>query len=87
MGLSPWGANQAWKHPNVDKEAGAAAPYGTPPTNSDSDSDAEVYSSEKTEVEYSGEKFRQGKFSILTKFLSVIGAGVDLGVGWKNSYV
>ena len=58
-----------------------------PPTNSDSDSDSEVYSSEKTEVEYSSEKFRQGQFSILTKFLSVIGAGVDLGVGWKNSYV
>ncbi|RYO79717.1 hypothetical protein DL766_010474 [Monosporascus sp. MC13-8B] len=39
---------------------------------------SEVFSSEKTEVEHSKEKLREGKFSIFTKFLSIFGVGVDL---------
>ncbi|KAK3947448.1 hypothetical protein QBC32DRAFT_401594 [Pseudoneurospora amorphoporcata] len=37
----------------------------------------DVYSSKKIEVEYSKEKFREGKFSILTTFLTILGVGVD----------
>ena len=38
-----------------------------------------TFSTDKKIVEFSKEKLRQGKFSILTKFLSVLGVGVDLG--------
>lgn len=41
----------------------------------------QVFSSEKTEVKYSKEKLRAGGFSILTTFLSILGVGVDIGVG------
>ncbi|KAH8742704.1 hypothetical protein F5883DRAFT_513033 [Diaporthe sp. PMI_573] len=46
---------------------------------------SEMFSSEKTEVEYSKEKLVEGKFSILTKFLSILGVGVDVGANRKNS--
>ncbi|KAI7763870.1 hypothetical protein LZL87_006252 [Fusarium oxysporum] len=38
-----------------------------------------VFKSEKKKVQYTTEKLRSGKFSILTKFLSVLGFGVDFG--------
>lgn len=50
-------------------------------------SQSEVYSSEKTDVQCSCEKTREGKFSILTKFFSVIGVGVDIGALWKKGCV
>jgi hypothetical protein len=50
------------------------------PTNS------EVFSSEKSHVEFSKEKLRRGKFSILTKFLSILGVGVDIGAKWDHRY-
>ncbi|KAK7423675.1 hypothetical protein QQX98_000865 [Neonectria punicea] len=45
----------------------------------------EIFSSDKHEVEYSKEKLREGRFSILTTFLSVLGLGVDVGADWKKS--
>ncbi|KPM38865.1 hypothetical protein AK830_g7709 [Neonectria ditissima] len=45
----------------------------------------QVFSSHKSEVEYSQKKLREGKFSILTTFLSVLGLGVDVGADWKKS--
>ncbi|UNI23181.1 hypothetical protein JDV02_009016 [Purpureocillium takamizusanense] len=45
---------------------------------------SEVFSSEKTEVEYSQEKLAEGNFSILTKFLSILGVGVDVGADWQT---
>jgi hypothetical protein len=45
--------------------------------------DSEVFSTTKTHVEYSREKSRSGKFSILTKFLSFLGVGVDVGADWE----
>lgn len=48
--------------------------------------DHEVFSSEKSHVEFSTEKLRAGKFSILTKFLSILGVGVDVGADWENRY-
>ncbi|KAJ4357088.1 hypothetical protein N0V85_009519, partial [Neurospora sp. IMI 360204] len=47
--------------------------------------ESDVYSSEKTEVEYSKEKLREGKFSILTTFLTILGVGVDVGAQWERS--
>lgn len=47
---------------------------------------SEVFSSEKTEVEYSREKMGKGGFSILTKFLNVLGIGVDVGANWQTRY-
>src|SRR2546423_8662163 len=47
---------------------------------------SEVFSSEKTELEYSKDKLREGKFSILTKFLSILGVGIDVSANWKNRY-
>lgn len=49
--------------------------------------DSEVYSTEKFEVKYSREKAREGQFSILTKPLSVLGLGVDVGTELKKRYV
>jgi len=49
--------------------------------------ESEVFSSEKTAVESSLEKLRTGKFSILTKFLSVLGFGIDVGAEWEKRYV
>ncbi|KAI0850771.1 hypothetical protein F5Y00DRAFT_260221 [Daldinia vernicosa] len=47
--------------------------------------DADVFSSEKSQVEFSREKLNSGQFSIVTKFLSFLGVGVDVGVGWDAS--
>jgi hypothetical protein len=47
---------------------------------------SEVFSSEKSHVEFSKEKLRGGKFSILTKFLSILGVGVDMGANWEKRY-
>ncbi|KAF5002041.1 hypothetical protein FGRMN_652 [Fusarium graminum] len=38
-----------------------------------------IFRTEKKSVEYTKEKLRSGRFSILTKFLSVFGLGVDVG--------
>jgi len=46
----------------------------------------EVISSEKSHVKFSAEKSREGKFSILTKFLSILGVGIDVGANWDNRY-
>jgi hypothetical protein len=40
---------------------------------------ADVFSTSKHSVQYTKEKMRGGKFSILTKFLSLLGIGVDVG--------
>jgi hypothetical protein len=45
------------------------------------------YSTSKNDVEISTEKLRQGRFAILTQFLSVLGLGVDFGVDWDRGYV
>ncbi|KAK8131668.1 hypothetical protein PG984_008106 [Apiospora sp. TS-2023a] len=42
--------------------------------------DHEVFSTEKRQVEFSYEKLREGRFSILTKFLSFLGVGVYVGI-------
>ncbi len=47
----------------------------------------EVFSMDKNGVEYSAEKLREGRFSILTKFLSFLGLGVDTSVDWEKKYV
>ncbi|KAF3055231.1 hypothetical protein GL218_07453 [Daldinia childiae] len=44
--------------------------------------DAHVFSSEKSQVEFSRDKLNSGQFSIVTKFLSFLGVGVDVGVSW-----
>jgi hypothetical protein len=49
-------------------------------------SDGEMLLSEKKVVEYTKEKLRAGKFGILTKFLSILGFGVDFGVDWERRY-
>lgn len=41
--------------------------------------DSEVFSSDKKHVEFSRDKLRQGKLTILTQFLSAFGFGVDIG--------
>lgn len=48
---------------------------------------SEVFSSEKTNVEYSKEKLRGGGFSIFTTFLSILGFGVDVNADWTKRYV
>jgi hypothetical protein len=50
-------------------------------------SDDELWSSEKKVVEFSKEKLRAGKFAILTKFLSIFGVGIDMGVNWDKRHV
>ena len=45
-------------------------------------SDKDVILSVKKSVEYSKQRLRVGKFSILTKFLSILGVGVDVGADW-----
>lgn len=37
----------------------------------------EAYSTEKLAVKFSYEKLREGKFSILTRFMSFLGVGID----------
>ncbi|PNP74524.1 hypothetical protein FNYG_12147 [Fusarium nygamai] len=51
-----------------------------PPT-----ADTGIYKTEKKKVQYMTEKLRSGKFSILTKFLSVLGFGVDIGAEVERS--
>ncbi|WAO95823.1 Hypothetical protein NCS54_01346700 [Fusarium falciforme] len=41
--------------------------------------ESDVFRTEKKSVQYTKEKLRRGKFSILTKFLSVLGFGIDIG--------
>lgn len=43
--------------------------------------DSDIFKTEKRSVQYTKEKLRSGKFSILTKFLSVLGFAVDVGAG------
>ena len=45
---------------------------------------SDVFSSKKSSVEYTKEKLRSGKFSILTKFLSIFGFGIDVGAESGN---
>lgn len=47
----------------------------------------EALSTEKHEVEISTEKLREGKFSIITKFLSFLGVGVDACAGGSTRFV
>ncbi|KAH8586930.1 hypothetical protein B0O99DRAFT_656624 [Bisporella sp. PMI_857] len=46
---------------------------------------SDVFSTKKMTVQYTKEKWRSGKFSILTKFLSVLGFGVDVDAEMDNS--
>ncbi|KAI8712721.1 hypothetical protein NCS52_01370900 [Fusarium sp. LHS14.1] len=41
--------------------------------------ESDVFKTEKKSVQYTKEKLRRGRFSILTKFLSVLGLGIDIG--------
>lgn len=50
-----------------------------PLTHSSPTEETGVFKTEKKKVQYTTEKLRSGKFSILTKFLSVLGFGVDIG--------
>ncbi|EHA52308.1 hypothetical protein MGG_05802 [Pyricularia oryzae 70-15] len=44
----------------------------------------EVFTMNKTDVEFSTEKLNGGHLTILTKFLSIFGLGVDTGVQWDR---
>ncbi|KAM0193386.1 hypothetical protein ACHAPA_004424 [Fusarium lateritium] len=47
--------------------------------------ETDIFKTEKKSVEYTKEKLRSGRFSILTKFLSVFGFGVDVGAEIERS--
>ncbi|KAM0229214.1 hypothetical protein ACHAP5_011721 [Fusarium lateritium] len=47
--------------------------------------EAGIFKTEKKSVEYTKEKLRSGRFSILTKFLSVFGFGIDVGAEIERS--
>lgn len=47
----------------------------------------EVFTMNKTDVEFSTEKLNGGHLTILTKFLSIFGLGVDTGVQWDRRCV
>jgi hypothetical protein len=64
----------------------AQLPSATDDSTGAEDSSA-PYSTYKNDVEISTEKLRQGRFAILTQFLSVLGVGVDLGVDWERGYI
>jgi hypothetical protein len=49
--------------------------------------DAGIYKTVKRKVQYTKDKLRSGQFSILTKFLSVLGFGVDVGVEVERRFV
>ncbi|KAM0490183.1 hypothetical protein ACHAP8_011810 [Fusarium lateritium] len=51
-----------------------------PPTD-----DSDITKLEKKSVQYTKEKLKSGRFSILTKFLSVFGFGVDIGAEIERS--
>jgi hypothetical protein len=44
----------------------------------------QVWVTTKTKVEFSGSKLRAGRFSILTKFLHVLGIGLDATIHWDS---
>lgn len=46
----------------------------------------EKSSTEKRQVEFLYEKLREGKFSILTRFLSFLGVGVDMSPSGSRRY-
>lgn len=56
-------------------------------TDGGTDGTSAPYSTYKKNVEISTEKIRQGRFAILTQFLSVLGVGFDFGVDWDRGYV
>ncbi|KAJ4186487.1 hypothetical protein NW755_007782 [Fusarium falciforme] len=41
--------------------------------------ESDIFRTEKKSVQYTKEKLRRGRFSILTKFLNVLGFGIDIG--------
>ncbi|KAM0546215.1 hypothetical protein ACHAPJ_011001 [Fusarium lateritium] len=47
--------------------------------------DTDIFKTEKKSVQYAKEKLKSGRFSILTKFLSVFGFGVDVGAEVERS--
>lgn len=49
--------------------------------------ESDIFITEKKSVQYTKEKLRSGKFSILTKFLSIFGFGVDVGAEIDNRCV
>jgi hypothetical protein len=46
--------------------------------------DCDIFKTQKRSVQYTKEKLRNGKFSILTRFLNVLGFGVDIGAEIDN---
>ncbi|KAJ5928328.1 hypothetical protein N7466_007284 [Penicillium verhagenii] len=48
--------------------------------------ESEIFSTDKKNVTFSREKTREGKFGILTQFLSFLGLGIDLEGGWERSH-
>jgi len=44
----------------------------------------EIWTTTKTQVEFSRSRLKAGRFSILTKFLHVLGIGLDATVHWDN---
>lgn len=49
--------------------------------------DSDISKLEKKSVQYTKEKSKSGRFSILTKFLSVFGFGVDVGAEIERRFV
>jgi hypothetical protein len=49
--------------------------------------ESDVFRTEKKSVQYTKEKLRRGRFSILTKFLSVLGFGIDIGATIDRRWV
>ncbi|KAJ0161990.1 hypothetical protein CTA2_5289 [Colletotrichum tanaceti] len=49
--------------------------------------DSKLLRTEKKSVQYTKEKLRSGRFSILTKFLSVLGFGVDIGAEIDKRFI
>lgn len=45
----------------------------------------EIITSEKSQVEFSREKLKGGKFSIFTRFIKFIGLGIDLAATWNTA--
>jgi hypothetical protein len=44
----------------------------------------EIITSESGKVDFTLEKLKAGKFSILTRFVKFIGLGVDISTSWEN---
>ena len=49
--------------------------------------ESDIYHSEKRGVDYTADKMRSGRFSVLTKWLSFLGLGVDVGHDLSKTYV